>query len=805
MVGGKTLIYTSLTKKALKISFEAHKKQVDKSGMPYVYHPFHLAEQMDDPYAVCVALLHDVVEDAGVTFDDLRREGFPEAVIDAIAMMTHEKSVPYLEYVQKLKSNPLAKKVKLADLKHNSDLSRLDSVTEKDLERVEKYKKAIALLESEENPNITMLNETLEALGAGNYLYRGRIVSLKTDTYRMREARVYLPDEVERLCVENTFSNNTIRTGCKITCENTDSFTMAREMLRDSETFTPGDRVLVLNYANPVNIGGGVRRGAKAQEEDLCRQSSLLLSLESDEAAAYYRYNRALHTMLGSDAMIISPNVEIIRDGDGEWLEETAVVSVLTCAAPYVRDGLEGKTYDEYREMMAHRIRGMLCLAAREGYTHLVLGAWGCGAFGNDAKLIAQLFREEIGRIGHNTFKQIGFSVLCKDPGQYNYRVFSHCFNEDHDPLRDRIKGCLIGGAVGDALGYAIEFLDENAIFSRYGNCGITSYQKDHKSLKAIISDDTQMTLFTACGILNAVTKNKLTGNKTDVCSEIAASYCDWYRTQNTPFNLRGKYRHCTWLWDVPELFVPRAPGNTCLSAMHGKIVKGDPYNSDKAPNNSKGCGGVMRVAPLGLFRALPDAKSAAHEAAEAAALTHGHPLGYLPAAMLACIVRYAVFERGDKTLREITRMSLDVVCRSFSEGTDSLARLINRTLELSENSDSDLDNIHKLGEGWVGDEALAIALYCCLKYHDDFDKCMIVSVNHKGDSDSTGAIAGNILGAWLGYSAIDRKWTRDLELTDVITELTDDIHALNCDSESVTRTSEWQDKYLIKNHENKE
>ncbi len=439
------MIYTSLTKKALKISFAAHKNQTDKSGIPYVYHPFHLAEQMEDQYAVCVALLHDVVEDAGVLLHDLRREGFPEPVIEAIALMTHNESVPYLTYVNRLKENPLAKRVKLADLRHNSDLSRLDSVTEKDLERVEKYKKAIALLESHENPNITMLNNTLDAVNAGRYLYQGRIVSLKTDPAHRREARVYLPDEVARLSADGSAPQNPHHNQCEITCRNTDSFTMARELLRDPETFRQGDRVLVLNYANPVSIGGGVRRGARAQEEDLCRQSSLLVSLESESAAVYYRYNRSLHTALGSDAMIISPNVEIIRDGRGEWLDETAVVSVLTCAAPYIRDGLEGKTYDQYRAMLARRIRGMLCVAAREGYTHLVLGAWGCGAFGNDARLIAQLFRDEIDRLG-GAFRHIGFSVLCRDPEQYNYRVFSRCFQKTDDPLNDRIKGCLIGG-----------------------------------------------------------------------------------------------------------------------------------------------------------------------------------------------------------------------------------------------------------------------------------------------------------------------------------------------------------------------
>ncbi len=142
------MIYTPLTKKALKISFDAHKNQFDKSGMPYVYHPFHLAEQMDDEYSVCVALLHDVVEDTDITLNDLISCGFPEEVSDALEMMTHDDSVPYLDYVRKLKSNVIAKKVKLADLNHNSDLSRLDVVDNAALERVEKYKKAIDILKS---------------------------------------------------------------------------------------------------------------------------------------------------------------------------------------------------------------------------------------------------------------------------------------------------------------------------------------------------------------------------------------------------------------------------------------------------------------------------------------------------------------------------------------------------------------------------------------------------------------------------------------------------------------------------------
>lgn len=144
------MIYTPMTKKALKLCFETHKDQIDKSDMPYVFHPFHLAEQMTDEDTTIVALLHDVVEDSDRTIEDLREMGFGERVLEAIALMTHAPEVPYMDYVAQIKPNPIARAVKLADLRHNSDMSRLETVTPYDLVRAEKYKKAIALLESEQ-------------------------------------------------------------------------------------------------------------------------------------------------------------------------------------------------------------------------------------------------------------------------------------------------------------------------------------------------------------------------------------------------------------------------------------------------------------------------------------------------------------------------------------------------------------------------------------------------------------------------------------------------------------------------------
>ena len=141
------MIYTMLTKKAMKLCFEAHKEQKDKSGLPYVFHPFHLAEQMKTEDTTVVALLHDVVEDTDYTFEDLCEMGFGENIINALRLLTHEDGTDYMEYVSKIKFDPIAKEVKLADLRHNSDLSRLDVIDSKAIERREKYLKALDVLE----------------------------------------------------------------------------------------------------------------------------------------------------------------------------------------------------------------------------------------------------------------------------------------------------------------------------------------------------------------------------------------------------------------------------------------------------------------------------------------------------------------------------------------------------------------------------------------------------------------------------------------------------------------------------------
>lgn len=141
------MIYTEMTKKAINVMYEAHQGQKDKGGFPYCFHPYQVAQGMEDEISCTCALLHDVVEDTDITMEDLTDMGFPQEVTDVLKLLTHEKGIPYMDYVRNLAGNPTARKVKMADLKHNSNLTRLKEVTDRDLERIEKYRKAIAFLE----------------------------------------------------------------------------------------------------------------------------------------------------------------------------------------------------------------------------------------------------------------------------------------------------------------------------------------------------------------------------------------------------------------------------------------------------------------------------------------------------------------------------------------------------------------------------------------------------------------------------------------------------------------------------------
>lgn len=372
---------------------------------------------------------------------------------------------------------------------------------------------------------------------------------------------------------------------------------------------------------------------------------------------------------------------------------------------------------------------------------------------------------------------------------------------------QDQIRGCLFGGAVGDALGYPVEFMRDKKIFRTYGSKGLCAYVPDpYSDGQALISDDTQMVLFTANGLLNAQTQNSLDGTQTPARVYIQKAYQDWLITQETTFERRfkmaGTWKKCTWLADVPELYERRAPGITCLNALKEQYqmntVKDDYV---KMPvNTSKGCGGVMRAAPMG-FVPFDDIRMADYEGAQAAAITHGHSLGYMPAAVLTHIIQRIVFPKDEKqTLKQIIVEAEETVKEIFAgdDHLNTLMDIIDLAIDLSENTDSDLADIRRLGEGWVAEEALGIALYCSLKYQNDFSAAVTVSVNHNGDSDSTGAITGNIVGALLGYSQIDDIWKQHLELDSVILEMADDL-AKGCPKVKDGRMEdeEWRRKYI--------
>ncbi len=348
----------------------------------------------------------------------------------------------------------------------------------------------------------------------------------------------------------------------------------------------------------------------------------------------------------------------------------------------------------------------------------------------------------------------------------------------DNCRLYDKIQGCLIGGAAGDALGAPVEFLQDFLIFKNYGEDGITELRLYDTSSgkKALVSDDTQMTLFTLDGIVNAIKKHK-NPDKSQYIRSIYESYLSWLTTQED-FKLPDEVMPSP-LLTFKELHDRRAPGNTCLSALR----YGNMGSIEFKINNSKGCGGVMRVAPIGVLaiRESFDIATIGMLGAEVSALTHGHELGYTPSAFLAMMV--ACILKGNSLKNSVLyakRTLLQIF--PWTEHMDRLIGLIDKAIDFacSEEEVDDLDAIRNFGEGWVAEETLAIAVYCSLRYVDNFEKALIASVNHSGDSDSTGAVTGNILGAYLGYNRIPDKFKRDIDVEPVINYLCDEFYNVN-------------------------
>lgn len=377
--------------------------------------------------------------------------------------------------------------------------------------------------------------------------------------------------------------------------------------------------------------------------------------------------------------------------------------------------------------------------------------------------------------------------------------------------LKKKVHDCLVGGAMGDALGYPVEFMQYGEIVQKFGPKGISNFHLNNKGV-AEISDDTQMTLFTAASALMGLTRGRMRGIGGNPGDYTEYGYRDWYYTQRGRTLRKGEHRH-TWLMDVPELYSNRAPGNTCLNAIASML------RHEEVHNDSCGCGGVMRTAPLSAIYALYKTGFEKNDraAARTAALTHKHHLGYIPAAILNHIL-YDIF--SDESGKEMEMYVLDAISyfkgneslkwEDFDHGMESSSELFKQrmekqlgllelAIELAKSDIDDVTSIHKLGSGWTGHEALAIAIFCALRYPDNIDNALIASVNHSGDSDSTGSITGQLVGA---YSGIDntKMNLQALELLDVIEEIAEDC-ATQCPIyEYMTEITEagerWETKY---------
>ncbi|MCP3799483.1 ADP-ribosylglycohydrolase family protein [Allokutzneria sp. A3M-2-11 16] len=334
---------------------------------------------------------------------------------------------------------------------------------------------------------------------------------------------------------------------------------------------------------------------------------------------------------------------------------------------------------------------------------------------------------------------------------------------------KDRLLGCLLGGAVGDALGAPVEFMSLRDIRARYGDQGSRDFDACYGIDGGAITDDTQMTLFTLEGLL-------LSDRATNPVPAVLRAYLRWLHTQGIPWEEAGrsiKDVEATpqgGLVRVEALHSQRAPGNTCLTALrasaYGKVgTTTDPIN------DSKGCGGVMRAAPAGIFSSY--VSDSFWLGAAIAALTHGHPSGYLSAGVLSAMT--SLLLRGADL--ETALGSATAELRKHPRHEETLNALT-RARELAARGRPTPEALESLGGGWVGEEALAISV-CCALVGEDFEDALLLSVNHSGDSDSTGAICGNLLGARDGVGVIPPRWQAGVELGEVVRGLADEAYRL--------------------------
>ncbi|MDA3647245.1 type VII secretion system-associated protein [Saccharopolyspora indica] len=355
----------------------------------------------------------------------------------------------------------------------------------------------------------------------------------------------------------------------------------------------------------------------------------------------------------------------------------------------------------------------------------------------------------------------------------------------------ERFIGAMLAGAVGDALGYRIEFDDIGAIRQAHGGAGLTAPVL--RDGVAQVSDDTQMMLFTLEGLIRAHVARRMNPVDNDPVPEVQHAYQRWFHTQNQPWpQAGGPYAQRLqqpdgWLITNQALFSRRAPGSTCMSALARFAQTHQHAAPQVAINDSKGCGGVMRAAPVAVWSGDP--AEVFYAAVGTAALTHSHPSGFLSAGVLAVIVHQLI---RDVPLPEAVRIARDLLLRW--RGHEEQLQILDQAVELAKRGSVSPEELKDtLGQGWVGEEALAIGLYAVLAT-DNLRDALLLSVNHSGDSDSTGIVCGNIAGALYGTRAIPQEWLNTLELREVIEALSRD--ALAEFSPGPPSDQEWLRRY---------
>jgi len=328
-----------------------------------------------------------------------------------------------------------------------------------------------------------------------------------------------------------------------------------------------------------------------------------------------------------------------------------------------------------------------------------------------------------------------------------------------------RVRGCLLGGAIGDALGAGIEFDSIDRIRREHGEAGVTGYIPAYGTVGAV-TDDTQMVLATLAGILADGTEGV-----PDPPVAVHAAYLRWWLLQTSRPVKEG-----TWVDALPLMAASRAPGNACMSGLgSGRLgTRTSPVNAD-----SKGCGTVMRSAPFGLLPWLDPAQSFAY-AAVASDLTHGHPTARTSAGAFAMLVRHTLDRAA---LPDAAAVTIGWLAEHEPAYGAETLRALRAAVELAgSGAPPTSKTLARLGEGWVAEEALAISLWCALVREHHPEQALLLAVNHSGDSDSTGAITGNIIGAAHG-EVWPAPWVEDNEARNAILRLADEFDPSSTDT----------------------